>query len=99
MRAFIEQLSSSRDVDLQERCLEFLSLVDKASVMVQVLPVDASCEEMDVDENLAFLNDFVDAAKQMGALPYDPPETIMAATATPAPSAPPTRRYMPSAAS
>lgn len=84
VRAFIEQLSSSRDVDLQERCLEFLSLVDKASVMVQVLPVDASCEEMDVDENLAFLNDFVDAAKQMGALPYDPPETIMAATATPA---------------
>jgi len=36
--------------------------------------VDASCEDIDVDENMSFLNTYVDNALAAGAAPYSPPQ-------------------------
>jgi len=37
-----------------------------------VLPPDASCEDIEIDPHLPFLNAFVQAALQDGAAPYIP---------------------------
>ena len=36
--------------------------------------MDASCEDIDVDENMSFLNTYVDNALAAGAAPYSPPQ-------------------------
>jgi len=73
--AVIDAYTRSEDVDLQQRCLEFQHLLTLAPhVLGDVLPVDASCEDLDVDESLGFLNNYVHEALQNGAQPYDKPE-------------------------
>lgn len=73
--AVVDDYSRSEDADLQQRCLEFQLLITNApQVLGDVLPVDASCEDLDVDENLSFLDSFVHAALQNGAKEYDKPE-------------------------
>ncbi|KAH3743998.1 AP-4 complex subunit epsilon [Pelomyxa schiedti] len=48
----------SFSLDLQQRCYEALALMKNPSVMVRVLPKDASCEDIEVDPRLAFLDHF-----------------------------------------
>lgn len=73
--AVIDAYTRSEDVDLQQRCLEFQHLLTSAPhVLGDVLPVDASCEDLDVDESLSFLNGFVNEALNNGAQAYDKPE-------------------------
>lgn len=73
--AVIDSYTRSQDADLQQRCLEFQHLLTAAPhVLGDVLPVDASCEDLDVDENLSFLDHFVHEALQNGAAPYNKPE-------------------------
>jgi len=70
----IDDFTKSRDVDLQQRCLEFQNILTSAShVLGDILPVDASCEDVQVDEHLGFLSGFVIEAKQRGAQEYNPP--------------------------
>ena len=40
------------------------------SVQQRVVPQDASCEDLDVNESLPFLDSFVQASLQNGAAPY-----------------------------
>jgi AP-4 complex subunit epsilon-1 len=63
----------SRNLDLQQRCLEFSALLHTPEVMVNVLPMDASCEDLGVDESLSFLDSYVEAAVARGAPRYCPP--------------------------
>mmetsp|Transcript_36217 Transcript_36217/g.79277 ORF Transcript_36217/g.79277 Transcript_36217/m.79277 type:complete len:1063 (-) Transcript_36217:1167-4355(-) len=71
----IDTYTKSRDVDLQQRCKEFQNLLTTAPhLLSEVLPVDASCEDVGVDENLSFLDGFVAEAVQNGAKVYDKPE-------------------------
>jgi len=70
----IDEYTKSSDVDLQQRCLEFQNLLTSATdVLGKVLPVDASCEDVDADVNLSFLNGYVMEAKQVrGCMDYNP---------------------------
>jgi len=71
----IDDFCKSRDVDLQQRCLEFQNLLTSANqIMGDVLPIDASCEDLEVDDNLFFLDNFVQQAGARGCLPYQAPE-------------------------
>lgn len=71
----IDDFTKSRDVDLQQRSLEFQNLLTSAShVLGEVLPVDASCEDVEADEELRFLDAYVNEAIQRGAKTYSPPE-------------------------
>lgn len=70
----IRHFSSSVSLDVQQRCLEFVALLQHSETMVDVLPVDASCEDIDVDDRLSFLDGFVQQALAAGAVPYSPPQ-------------------------
>lgn len=71
----IDEFTKSRDVDLQQRSLEFQNLLTNAShILGDVLPVDASCEDVEADEELRFLDSYVNEALQSGARPYAPPD-------------------------
>ncbi|CAN0028204.1 unnamed protein product [Ectocarpus sp. 6 AP-2014] len=66
--------SQSKQSDLQQRCLEFLQLAREGpAAMAAVLPVDASCEDVEADENLSHLDGIVTAALSAGAVGYSPP--------------------------
>lgn len=74
--------TSSADLDLQQRSLEALAVLDlDVSVQVDVLPYDASLEDpfqleeaaLQGDDALGFLDQFVASALAAGAPPYAPP--------------------------
>ena len=71
----IEDFTHSEDFDLQQRCLEFQALLTTApNLLGQVLPVDASAEDLQVDPNLSVLNGFVQEAINSGSQVYTKPE-------------------------
>eukprot|EP00934_Nitzschia_sp_Nitz4_P005930 Nitzschia sp. Nitz4//scaffold12_size214221//133382//136510//NITZ4_001512-RA/size214221-processed-gene-0.121-mRNA-1//1//CDS//3329535056//5920//frame0 len=73
--AVVDQYTRSKDVDLQQRCLEFQNLLTTApQYLGEILPVDASAEDVDVDINLSFLDGFCQEALGNGARPYEKPE-------------------------
>ncbi|XP_065884904.1 uncharacterized protein [Dysidea avara] len=63
---------ASVDIDMQQRCSELAELSQNLSLMQQVLPVDASCEDVEVDSSLSFLDDYVSEALEKGDTPYKP---------------------------
>jgi AP-4 complex subunit epsilon-1 len=71
--ALISKFSTSRHVDLSQRCVEFQALSSRPQLMQRVLPVDASTEDIEVDVNMSFLNSFVAEAEAAGARAYAPP--------------------------
>jgi len=70
----IDDFTRSRDVDLQQRCLEFQGMLATANhLLAEVLPVDASCEDIEADAGLSFLDAYVQTALANGAASYSPP--------------------------
>jgi AP-4 complex subunit epsilon-1 len=73
--ALVDGYTRSKDVDLQQRCLEFQNMLTMApQYLGEALPVDASAEDVDVDVNLSFLDGFCQEALANGARPYSKPE-------------------------
>ncbi|KAG7400270.1 AP-4 complex subunit epsilon-1 [Phytophthora boehmeriae] len=72
--AMMDKYKTSRSTDLQQRCFEYMALTKNFSLMNEVFPEDASCEDIEVDPNLSFLTSFVEKAAAQGAPLYDPPE-------------------------
>ncbi|EMS64146.1 AP-4 complex subunit epsilon [Triticum urartu] len=72
-QSLVDELSSSHSTDLQQRAYEVQALLglDKQAVE-SVMPIDASCEDIEVDKNLTFLNSYVQQALENGATPYIP---------------------------
>lgn len=66
----VERFADSRHADLAQRCHEFRALLERPATMADVLPVDASCEEIDLDPNLGFLDGVVQQALASGARAY-----------------------------
>ncbi|WOL03688.1 AP-4 complex subunit epsilon [Canna indica] len=72
-QSFIDELSASHSTDLQQRAYELQALLclDRQAVE-NVMPLDASCEDFEVDTNLSFLDGFVEQSIENGASPYIP---------------------------
>lgn len=72
-QSLVDELSASHSTDLQQRAYEVQALLglDKQAVG-SVMPLDASCEDIEVDRNLSFLNSYVQQALENGAAPYIP---------------------------
>jgi AP-4 complex subunit epsilon-1 len=66
----IQKFQASKSVALQQRCYEFAALTENLAIMRKVLPLDGCCEDIEVDENMSFLNALVDEALSRGAKPY-----------------------------
>lgn len=56
--SLIQKYTRSRYPDLMMRAYEFLALVHNPALMGEVLPVDGSCEDLEVDPKLSFLNTY-----------------------------------------
>ncbi|XP_019622254.1 PREDICTED: AP-4 complex subunit epsilon-1-like [Branchiostoma belcheri] len=67
-----EQYLSCMDVDIRQRAAELLELQTDVPIMQTVLPLDASCEDLQIDPSLSFLDEFVSEALGRGAAPYKP---------------------------
>ncbi|KAG8054218.1 hypothetical protein GUJ93_ZPchr0001g29267 [Zizania palustris] len=72
-QSLVDELSASHSTDLQQRAYELQALLglDKQAVET-VMPSDASCEDIEIDRNLSFLNGYVQQAFENGAAPYIP---------------------------
>ncbi|XP_054824029.1 AP-4 complex subunit epsilon-like [Prosopis cineraria] len=72
-QTLIEEMLASHSTDLQQRAYELQALIglDRRAVE-SIMPQDASCEDIEVDKNLSFLNDYVQQSIERGAQPYVP---------------------------
>lgn len=70
-QALLDAATASSNVELQQRALEVQALLRSSQVTQQAaLPFDASCEDIDADPKLSFLEAFVQQALRNGAAPY-----------------------------
>ena len=73
----IDDFTKSRDPILQQSCGEFQNLITTFNqILGDVFPVDASCEDVGVDESLSLMNDYVQKAIASGANVYSPPADV-----------------------
>lgn len=72
-QSLIEDLSASSSTDLQQRAYELQAVIRlDAQALENILPLDASCEDIEVDKGLSFLNSYVQQSLENGAQPYIP---------------------------
>ncbi|KAK6930683.1 Clathrin/coatomer adaptor, adaptin-like, N-terminal [Dillenia turbinata] len=70
-QSLVEELSASHSTDLQQRAYELQTVIGiDANAAKNILPADASCEEIEIDKDLPFLNEYVQQALEKGAQPY-----------------------------
>ncbi|KAK2647778.1 hypothetical protein Ddye_015267 [Dipteronia dyeriana] len=70
-QSLIEELSASHSTDLQQRAYELQAVIGLDARAVEIImPSDASCEDIEIDKNLSFLNGYVQQAIEKGAQPY-----------------------------
>eukprot|EP00003_Mantamonas_plastica_P010897 TRINITY_DN2043_c0_g1_i4.p1 TRINITY_DN2043_c0_g1~~TRINITY_DN2043_c0_g1_i4.p1 ORF type:complete len:1067 (-),score=443.58 TRINITY_DN2043_c0_g1_i4:615-3815(-) len=73
VKEVVNRYKNSNSVDLQQRCYELeatMANVASTEVMDAIMPIDGSCEDLEVDVNLSFLDWFVEQALEEGAEPY-----------------------------
>ncbi|XP_021678989.2 AP-4 complex subunit epsilon isoform X2 [Hevea brasiliensis] len=72
-QSLIEELSASHSTDLQQRAYELQEVIGLDAHAVEcIMPLDASCEDIEIDKNLSFLNEYVQQSIEKGAQPYIP---------------------------
>ncbi|KAA8538742.1 hypothetical protein F0562_028363 [Nyssa sinensis] len=72
-QSLIEELSASHSTDLQQRAYELQAVIGLESHAVEsIMPSDASCEDIEIDKSLSFLNNYVQQSLERGAQPYIP---------------------------
>ncbi|XP_052210596.1 AP-4 complex subunit epsilon [Diospyros lotus] len=72
-QSLIEELLASHSTDLQQRAYELQAIISlDAHVVESVMPLDASCEDIEIDKSLSFLDSFVRQSMEKGAQPYVP---------------------------
>ncbi|XP_031405669.1 AP-4 complex subunit epsilon [Punica granatum] len=72
-QSLIEELAASHSTDLQQRAYELQAVVCLDAHAVEcIMPSDASCEDIEIDITLPFLNSYVQQSLQNGAQPYIP---------------------------
>ncbi|KAL3000188.1 hypothetical protein AAZX31_09G199600 [Glycine max] len=72
-QSLIEELLASHSSDLQQRAYELQAFIGLDVQAVEtIMPRDASCEDIEVDKNLSFLNGYVQQSLERGAESYIP---------------------------
>lgn len=72
-QSLVEELSASHSTDMQQRAYELQVVIDlDAHAVGIIMPSDASCEDIEIDKDLSFLNNYVDQSIEKGAQPYIP---------------------------
>ncbi|KAK4769235.1 hypothetical protein SAY86_027385 [Trapa natans] len=72
-QSLIEELAASHSTDLQQRAYELQAVVGlDAHAVESIMPSDASCEDIEINALLPFLDSYVQQSLQNGAQPYIP---------------------------
>ncbi|XP_050235404.1 AP-4 complex subunit epsilon [Mercurialis annua] len=72
-QSLIEELSASHSTDLQQRAYELQAVLGVDARAVEfIIPSDASCEDIEIDKNLSFLDGYIQQSIEKGAQPYIP---------------------------
>ncbi|KAL3498045.1 hypothetical protein ACH5RR_040777 [Cinchona calisaya] len=72
-QSFVEELLASHSTDLQQRAYELQAILGlDAHAATSIMPMDASCEDIEIDKSLPFLNGYVQQSLEKGAHPYIP---------------------------
>ncbi|KAL6985573.1 hypothetical protein U1Q18_018949 [Sarracenia purpurea var. burkii] len=72
-QSLIEELLASHSTDLQQRAYELQAVIGLDTRAVEsIMPMDASCEDIEIDQSLSFLNNYVQQSLENGARPYIP---------------------------
>ncbi|KAL4348291.1 hypothetical protein GQ457_17G019540 [Hibiscus cannabinus] len=70
-QSLMEELLASHSTDLQQRAYELQAVIGLDAHAVEgIMPSDASCEDIEVDKGLSFLNGYIQEAIEKGAQPY-----------------------------
>ncbi|CAI9772294.1 unnamed protein product [Fraxinus pennsylvanica] len=69
--SLIEELLASHSTDLQQRAYELQAIIGlDAHDVANIMPIDASCEDIEIDKSLSFLDGYIQLAIEKGAQPY-----------------------------
>ncbi|XP_038274787.1 AP-4 complex subunit epsilon-1 isoform X3 [Dermochelys coriacea] len=68
----MQEFSTSLDTCMRQYAFELKHLCENKELMKNLLPLDASCDEIMVDASLSFLDGFVAEGLSCGAAPYKP---------------------------
>ncbi|KAK8477584.1 hypothetical protein V6N13_096387 [Hibiscus sabdariffa] len=72
-QSLMEELLASHSTDLQQRAYELQAVIGLDVHAVEcIMPPDASCEDIEVDKGLSFLDGYIQEAIEKGAQPYIP---------------------------
>ncbi|CAA2992736.1 AP-4 complex subunit epsilon [Olea europaea subsp. europaea] len=72
-QSLIEELLASSSTDLQQRAYELQAVIClDARAVENIMPMDANCEDIEIDKNLSFLDAYVQESLEKGAQPYIP---------------------------
>ncbi|CAI5488824.1 unnamed protein product [Closterium sp. Naga37s-1] len=70
-RALVEEMVAAHSTDVQHRAYQLQALLAlRPDTLAAVLPVDASCEDIEIDPALPFLDGYVADSLAAGARPY-----------------------------
>ncbi|CAH9142448.1 unnamed protein product [Cuscuta epithymum] len=70
-QSFTEELLASHSTDLQQRAYELQAVITlDPRALESIMPMDASCEDVEVDKSLSFLDAYVQESLESGAQPY-----------------------------
>ncbi|KAF3337398.1 AP-4 complex subunit epsilon [Carex littledalei] len=70
-QTLIDEVLASHSTDLQQRAYEFQALLGLSPQVIEnVMPPDASCEDIEIDKSLPFLSNYINQAIENGARPY-----------------------------
>ncbi|KAJ4748562.1 AP-1 complex subunit gamma [Rhynchospora pubera] len=70
-QTLIDEVLASHSTDLQQRAYEFQALLALSPQAIEnVMPPDASCEDIEIETSLPFLSNYINQAIENGARPY-----------------------------
>ncbi|KAL0327684.1 UNVERIFIED_CONTAM: AP-4 complex subunit epsilon [Sesamum angustifolium] len=71
--SLVEEMLASHSTDLRQRAYELQAVLGlDAHAVEKILPMDSTCEDIEVDKNLSFLHGYVQQSLENGAQPYIP---------------------------
>ncbi|KAH6783531.1 Adaptin family protein [Perilla frutescens var. hirtella] len=72
-QSLIEDMLASHSTDLQQRAYELQAILTlDAQTVKKIMPADSTCEDIEIDKSLSFLDGYVQQAIENGAQPYIP---------------------------
>nr|KAJ0219437.1 hypothetical protein LSAT_V11C300109120 [Lactuca sativa] len=72
-QSLMESLTASHSTDLQQRAYELQAFINlDPDAINNIMPFDASCEEIEIDKSLSLVNGYIEKSLKDGAQPYIP---------------------------